>query len=134
MNNFFTSGFDSINKVSKMLPSMMNFQSLASDALGDVIGQLGNQLGFSSDLCGLMVDTIVSFIQCQFPIQLPDIGNLGSSLNINLNLGNSCAGNALRDTIYSGHANELLEGLAQPIMSGSNGSLSGGTATFRTGQ
>lgn len=132
LNKFFQSGFESLNEAAGFMPAMLNFQTQASSVLGGLLGSLGGGASnpFSSDLCGMMVDMIVKFVQCQLPMQLPDIGNLNLSLNIDM--PDNCAGNALRDSIYAVSNSRAMETLGQPL-NVNNGSYSAGTAPFRSG-
>lgn len=131
LNKFFQAGFESLNETASFLPKMLDFQSQASAALGDLLGSLGNSMGFDSELCGMMVDMIVKYVQCQVPLEFPDLGNLNFSLNINL--PDNCAGNVLRDSIYETANSRQFETLGQPITKPRNGPLVLGTAGYKSG-
>lgn len=119
MNNFFKAEISSINTAASSLPRMLNFQSQASSALGSLMSSLGLGSVFSSELCGLMVDMLLKYVQCAAPIKMPNLGSLTSGLN-NL-LPNNCAGNALRSTLYAAGRTQSVKTLSQPV------SFSGGT-------
>lgn len=110
LNQFFQAGILSLNNASQILPKMMDFQGLASDALGGMLSSLGVSSAFSDELCGMMADVVVNYLQCQFPINIPSFGSLGS---LNDLLPSNCAGNAARDALYL--SSEKIPALSQPI-------------------
>jgi len=131
MNKFFRSGFKSLSNAAQFVPQMLNFQGQASGVLGDLLGGLGGGDAFSDELCGMMVDMLVKFVQCQVPLELPQLSSLTGSLN-NL-LPQGCAGNAMRDGLYDLNNSRLMDSLTQP-MDFSNGKFSPGTANFKIGK
>jgi len=133
LNNFFQSGFESLNEAASTMPAMLNFQSQASNVLGDLLGSLGGLggTGFNSELCGMMIDMVLKYIQCQVPLELPDLGS-GLNASLNIDLPDNCAGNALRDSMYEISNSRAFETLAQP-MDFSGGQYTPGTADFRNG-
>lgn len=127
MQNLFKSEFNSMNSAAGMVPKMLNFQSMASSVMGDLLSSLGLTDAFSSQVCGLMVDTLLKYIQCENPIKLPNLNGLFGSLN-NL-LPKGCAGAALRSAIYDAGNMQALKSFNQPVpsMSGGGGSVYGST-------
>jgi|GEM_PF-4355664 len=124
LNGMFSSGFTSLNNSMKVLPDFLSsFQTQASKALGDLIGNLKNVTGFNLDpgLCGMMVDMIIGFVQCQNPIQLPDLPNLSTSLNFKLPGDLSCPANKTRNTVYDRSLSQKNENWSQPIDIDANG-------------
>jgi len=113
MQKLFKSEFDSINSAAASIKGMLDFQSMATNALGSLLGSLGLGSAFSSEMCGLMVDMLLKYVQCESPIKLPNIGNITGSLNDLI--PNNCAGNALRSTLYEAGNMKSLQTLNQSI-------------------
>jgi hypothetical protein len=124
MQKLFKSSFQSINSASSIIPGMSSFQSMASSVMGDLMSSLGLGDAFSSEVCGLMVDMVLKYVQCENPIQLPSLGNIFGSLN-NL-LPNGCAGSALRSTLYQAADTQSLNVFSQSIPTASGTFSSGG--------
>lgn len=114
MNQFFEAGVNSINQAATTVPNMLNFQQHASDALSGLLSGLGASTGFSNELCGMMVDMVVNFLQCQFPLDLPEFPSfdMGGFPSLNDLIPSGCAGDAARKLIYEGAAN--MPSLGQP--------------------
>ncbi len=122
LQNLFKSEIASINQAAANLPKMLNFQSMASEALGSLMSSLGiGGDAFSSEMCGLMVDMVLKYVQCENPIKLPNLGNFTGSLNDLL--PNGCAGAALRSGLYQLGNSQALKSLNQPV--GAGGAASG---------
>jgi hypothetical protein len=49
-------------------------------------------------ICGLMVDTLLKYIQCEIPLNFPSLGSLTGGLG-NL-LPKGCAGNAISGALF----------------------------------
>ncbi|MCB1539112.1 MAG: hypothetical protein KDJ49_09130 [Alphaproteobacteria bacterium] len=126
MAKMFKANIDSFNDAAKMLPKMLDFQSMASSALGSLLDSLGLGDAFSSQLCGLMVDMLLKYVQCENPIKLPSLGNLFGSLN-NL-LPKGCAGSALRSALYQAGNLEAMQTRNQPIFTSPTGQSYMGSA------
>ncbi len=127
LQNLFKSEISSINAAAASLPKMLNFQGLASEALGGLMSSLGiGGDAFSSELCGLMVDMVLKYVQCENPIKMPSLGDLFGNLN-NL-LPNNCAGNALRSTLYAAGNSQALKSYNQPVLVQSGGSTGSGAS------
>lgn len=126
MNSAFKSDFQVFNSSAMSIPKMLNFQSLASNTLGSLLGSLGSSLGlssvFSSQMCGIMLDMVLKYIQCQNPIKFPNLSDLFGKLDLNLPGG--CAGQALRTGIYGAARTDAVKGLSQSITRGANGTYS----------
>jgi hypothetical protein len=118
--------FKSINQAASFLPQMLNFQTMASSVMGNLLGSLGLGDAFSSEVCGLMVDMLLKYVQCENPIKLPNLSNLFGSLN-NL-LPNGCAGSALKSTLMQAGNMQSLKTFNQPITS-TNGRMSLGSSS-----
>ncbi|USO07420.1 MAG: hypothetical protein H6866_08380 [Rhodospirillales bacterium] len=126
MSKMFGAQMQSFTQAAQFLPKMLNFQSMAQSALSSLMDSLGLGDAFSSQLCGLMVDMILKYVQCENPIKLPSLGKLGSLNNL---LPKGCAGDALRSTLYQAANMQSLRTASQPIVSLPNGTLSFGSAT-----
>jgi hypothetical protein len=113
MQKLFKSEIDSINSAASSIAGMLDFQGMASDVMGSLLGSLGLGDAFSSELCGLMVDMMLKYIQCEKPINLPSLGNLFGNLN-NL-IPNNCAGNALRSGLYAAGNTSALKNYNQSV-------------------
>lgn len=124
MNQFFQAGMLSLNKASQGLQKMMDFQGLASEALGGVLGALGVSSDFSDELCGMMADVVVNFLQCQMPIKVPQVPSFGS-LNL---MPSGCAGNAMREALYVSDRAGTWDVFSQPMIMGINGTIVPGNA------
>jgi len=94
MNNSFKGDVTNFNSAASIIPQMLNFQSMASNVLGGLLSSLGLGDAFSGQMCGLMMDMVLKYIQCENPIKFPNLSNLFG--NLNLNMPGGCAGQALR--------------------------------------
>jgi|GEM_PF-6976022 len=109
MNNSFKGDVTNFNSSASILPGMMNFQSMASTALGGLLSNLGLGDAFSGQVCGLMLDMILKYIQCENPIKFPNLKDLFG--NLNANLPSSCASKALS----AGMSNMMMQQQQQPM-------------------
>lgn len=130
MNQFFEAGMLSMNQAAQSVPAMLDFQSLASDALSNLLGGLGASSGFSSELCGMMVDVVVNFLQCQLPLELPEFPSFDLGFgSLNDLLPDGCAGNAMREGIYAAAgASKAWDVFSQPVSMGEDGKVVPGNA------
>lgn len=114
------------NMVKGDIQSFMNtskdFGGLFKDIGNLVQGQLSSLLSsipglsgspFASALCGIMADTLLKYIQCEVPINMPSLGNISGSLNKLLPKG--CAGDALRSALYASASQSAFRPLNQSI-------------------
>ncbi|USO07418.1 MAG: hypothetical protein H6866_08370 [Rhodospirillales bacterium] len=126
MSKMFGAQMQSFTQAAQFLPKMLNFQSMAQSALSSLMDSLGLGDAFSSQLCGLMVDMILKYVQCENPIKLPSLGKLGSLNNL---LPKGCAGDALRSTLYQAANSKMFDTVNQPVTQIQGGGLGLGTAT-----
>ncbi|NBX66119.1 MAG: hypothetical protein EBQ96_03885 [Proteobacteria bacterium] len=114
------------NMVSGDIKSFMNlskdFGGMFTDIGGLVQGGLNNLLGsipglsgspFAGALCGIMADTLLKYIQCEVPINMPSLGKITGSLNKLLPKG--CAGDALRSALYASASQKAFRPMNQSI-------------------
>jgi hypothetical protein len=116
LNKLFKSEIDSINSAVAAIPRALNFQAQASAILGDLLSSLGLSDEFSSELCGLAVDMLLKYIQCEVQPHLPNMGSFNFSLNLP-----GCAGAALRSTLYAIGNTRALETVGQRVSIGTGG-------------
>ncbi len=130
MMQFFKSETTALNSAASLVSSAFNFQSMASSALTSTLGSFMDSLGlgsaFSSQLCGLMIDMLLTYLQCQNPIQLPNLGNLFGSLDSLI--PNNCLGSALRSTLYGAGSMQGMRTMNQPITITNGGTFVPGNA------
>jgi len=124
MSGFMNAGLKSLMDASKIMPAMNSMQTEAQSALQGVINQIGSSLGLSGEVCGLMVDTVMKFIQCSMPpIQLPSFDLSLGGASMNLQLPDNCAGKAAQKAIYGAANSNVGTSLGQGF------SFSGGKLT-----
>jgi hypothetical protein len=123
VNKLFRTEIDSINSALAAIPRALNFQSQANAILSDLLSSLGLSDEFSSALCGLMVDMLLKYIQCEVQPSLPNLGNLNFSLNLP-----GCAGAAVRSTLYAAGNMRSLSTFSQPVSVGAGGVFVPGSA------
>lgn len=122
MNAAFKQDFQAFNSAARSIPAMLNFQGMASQALGGVLDSLGLGGAFGGMMCGIMLDMVLKYIQCENPIKFPNLSDLFGKLNLNLPGG--CAGQALRQGIYGVARTDAVKGLSQSVSRGANGTFS----------
>ncbi|HEY8963034.1 MAG TPA: hypothetical protein VIN59_01090 [Alphaproteobacteria bacterium] len=116
LNNFFKSGFESLNEAASSMPAMLDFQSQASSVLGNLLSSLGVGGAFNNELCGMMADMVLKFIQCAVPMELPSFDlTIGGDFDINSLLPDNCAGELARDALFGAANSTQNEGMSQPL-------------------
>lgn len=126
LNGFFKTGIESMNNAASVMPAMLGFQTQASAALGGLLQSLGVGSEFSGELCGMMMDMVVKFVQCAVPLELPSFDMSLGGFDMNNLLPDNCAGQAARDMIYESGRKAQDYFSSQPI-------LPDGKGGFRTG-
>lgn len=123
LNQAFKQDFQAFNSAASMIPRMLDFQGLASQAMGSVLQSLG--LGgslFASQMCGMMLDMVLKYIQCENPIQFPNLNNMFGSLN--LKLPSSCAGKAASEGLMGLARSGIAKSFSQGVSRGASGTFS----------
>ena len=124
MNAFFRAEFFSLTSAAMQWhPRLAGFQKVSSDALSELLKrQLASLNPFGDELCGMMTDVVLNYIQCERPIRTVNLGDLTGPINRLLDV-NSCGGAALRSVIYSKNLAASREPLAQSLGSTNDGKL-----------
>lgn len=92
----FRSGYNSITSNMASWPQKIGLQAQFGKAMTYTFKQLGiSNSPFADDLCGLMLDTVLNYIQCGTNLSLPSLGNLPT-----FNLPGSCEAQIARNTAY----------------------------------
>ncbi len=130
LNNYFKADITAFGSMMKSAGGLsLDFGGFVQGQLNTLLGSLGlGNSPFAGALCGMMVDTLLKYIQCESPIKLPQLGSLTGSLN-NL-LPKGCAGEAVRGALYAAGSTQEFKPMNQGIISGQGGLFSNKPLTF----
>lgn len=105
----FRSGYNSNMSAMASWPQKIGLQEKFGKAMTAAFAKLGlSNSPFADDVCGLMLDTLLSYIQCTANLSLPSLGNLPT-----FQFPNSCDAQVARNTAYQAASKSSFDILNQ---------------------